>query len=241
MRFPLGSPDVRVKPGDSISVWFSCGGASAVAAIKTVAIYGSIAKIRIMNNPVDEEDPDNIRFRLDVQDYLGVQIESVSSRHGTSAVEVWDKSKAMSFPHGAPCTTKLKKEARAEWESKNNSDWVVLGFTSDEVERSANFIKFERPNLLPVLGDLGMDKLDCFRFLHELGIKRPSIYDRGFPNANCVGCVKATSPTYWNLVRREYPEIFKQRAEQSRRLGVRLVRHEGERLFLDEQIGRAHV
>jgi len=62
----------------------------------------------------------------------------------------------------------------------------------------------------------------------------PEIYGRGFPNANCIGCVKATSPTYWNLVRREFPDVFDQRAEQSRRLGARLVRVRNERIFLDE-------
>ena len=35
--------------------------------------------------------------------------------------------------------------------------------------------------------------------------------------------LQATSPTYWNLVRRTHPESFQQRAEQSRGLGVKLV------------------
>ena len=33
---------------------------------------------------------------------------------------------------------------------------------------------------------------------------------------------------------REFPEVFDQRAEQSRRLGARLVRVKNERIFLDE-------
>ena len=56
----------------------------------------------------------------------------------------------------------------------------------------------------------------------------------GFPNANCIGCVKSQSPTYWNLVRSTFPEVFNQRAEQSRRIGCRLVRLRGKRIFLDE-------
>lgn len=56
----------------------------------------------------------------------------------------------------------------------------------------------------------------------------------GYPNANCIGCVKATSPTYWNHVRRKHPAIFRERAEQSRELGARLVRVKKQRLFLDE-------
>jgi hypothetical protein len=60
------------------------------------------------------------------------------------------------------------------------------------------------------------------------------MYLLGFPNANCIGCVKATKPSYWNLVRKEFPDVFKERSEQSRRLGCKLVRVRGERIFLDE-------
>ena len=46
----------EVKKGDHITVWFSCGAASAVAAKKTIELYGDIATIRVVNNPVAEED-----------------------------------------------------------------------------------------------------------------------------------------------------------------------------------------
>jgi len=70
--------------------------------------------------------------------------------------------------------------------------------------------------------------------LADHGIKPPRIYSMGYPNANCIGCVKATSPTYWNHVREMHPDVFDQRAEQSRDLGARLVRVNNERIFLDE-------
>ena len=62
----------------------------------------------------------------------------------------------------------------------------------------------------------------------------PKIYSFGFPNANCIGCVKATSPTYWNLVRKTFPKVFDDRAKQSKQIGARLVRHKGERIFLSD-------
>lgn len=73
-----------------------------------------------------------------------------------------------------------------------------------------------------------------FAILSEAGIEIPEAYRLGFPNANCIGCVKATSPTYWNHVRNVRPNIFERRAAQSRKLGVRLVRYKGKRIFLDE-------
>ena len=66
------------------------------------------------------------------------------------------------------------------------------------------------------------------------GLKLPQIYKHGFPNANCIGCVKATSPTYWNLVRKEFPKVFDDRAEQSYRIGTKLVRVNGKRMFLKD-------
>lgn len=217
-------------------VWFSCGAASAVAAYETIRSYSSTHDIRVVNNPVKEEDPDNLRFMRDVATWLNVEIEQATSSKypNASAVEVWEKRKFMSGIHGAPCTLELKKQARVEWEVENNPDFHVLGFTSDEKDRHDRFVLTERDNVLPVLIDAGISKGDCFEILREHGVKMPAIYDKGYPNANCIGCVKATSPTYWNHVRAQHPDVFRERAEQSRRLGVRLARYKGARVFLDE-------
>lgn len=214
------------KAGDIIAVWFSCGAASAVAAKKTIEKYGDKCIIRVLNTPIKEEHEDNQRFRADVQKWLGVEIETVINPDypNSSAVEVWDKRKYMSGVEGAPCTGLLKKAARRKWMGVNRSDWHVLGFTADEADRYNDLQKTELPNLLNVLGDLKITKGDCFIYLTDAGLKLPVMYDEGYPNANCKGCVKASSPTYWNHVRRVDPDVFAARAEQSRRLGVKLVR-----------------
>lgn len=226
---------MRPKPGDTIAVWFSCGAASAVAAKRTIEKY-SECNIRVLNNPVREEHPDNQRFLKDVQQWLGVEIEPVINPKypNASAVEVWDKKRYMSGNHGAPCTVELKKKARQHWESNNLFDWLVLGFTAEEQGRHDNFVLTERDNLLPVLIDAGLTKRDCFGIIQNAGLRLPEMYGLGYPNANCIGCVKATSPTYWNLVRKTHPKVFDARAEQSREIGAKLVRHKGERVFLDE-------
>jgi hypothetical protein len=224
------------KKGDTIVVWFSCGAASAVAAYETLRLYGETCDVRLVNNPIVEEDEDNRRFARDVSNWLKhpvVEHFNPEYSHG-SAVETWNRRGAMVFPHGAPCTVHLKKEARQDYERKHVVHWHVLGFTADEVARHERFVLTERDNVLPVLIDAGLSKDDCAALLIEHGIELPRLYFEGYPNANCVGCVKATSPTYWNLVRRTRPEIFRARAEQSRRLGVRLVRYKGVRIFLDE-------
>lgn len=220
----------------TIAVWFSCGAASAVAALETLRRYGHTHNVRIINNPVKEEDHDNLRFMRDVAKWLGVDIEVAgNSRYpDASAVTVWSTRRFMSGIAGAPCTLELKKEARREWELENKPDFHVLGFTLDEKIRHERFITTERDNVLPVLIEAGITKKDCFDILKGAGVELPRIYRMGYPNANCIGCVKATSPTYWNHVRQQHPDVFQKRAEQSRELGARLARYKGERVFLDE-------
>lgn len=227
---------MKPKKGDTIVCWFSCGAASAIALQQTIKMYGETCTIRAVNNPVSEEDEDNRRFMIDVGKWLGIEIEiATNSKWPTNAcVDVWEKKRFMSSPYGAPCTAELKKGARREWEQENEFDWLVMGFTPEEEHRADRFRKFERENLLTPLIDNNLAKSDCFMRLMDAGIALPNIYRRGYPNANCIGCVKSSSPTYWNHVRKEDPEVFKQRATQSRDIGAKLVKYKGERIFLDE-------
>ena len=219
-----------------IAVWFSCGAASAVAAKKTIEMYGDKNTILIVNNPVKEEHEDNQRFLKDCERWFGLPIiQAINEKIGTtSVVDVFDKQKWMGGIKGAPCTSLLKKEARYQFELKNHIDFHVLGFTYDEEDRHKRFTTFERKNALPILIDLKLTKDMCFEIIYNAGIKLPEIYAKGFPNANCIGCVKANSASYWNLVRKEFPDVFNERAEQSRRIGAKLVRVKGVRMFLDE-------
>lgn len=218
-----------------IAVWFSCGAASAVAAKLTIDHYPD-DEVRVLNNPILEEDEDNRRFLLDVQQWIGRPIEQVvhPDWQNASAVAVWEKRKFMSGPKGAPCTSILKKEARQIWETKEKPDWHVLGFTADEIARDRQFRLTERDNVIPVLILHGLTKDDCGAYIQSHGIRLPRVYEQGYPNANCIGCVKASSPTYWNHVRVQHPFVFFDRMVQSRRIGAKLVRHNGKRIYLDE-------
>ena len=227
--------DVNIE-GKEIVCWFSCGVASAVALKKTVELYGERNNVRAVYNPVKEEDSDNLRFMEEVSSWVGVDIELATNPKyaSCSILDVFENKRYMSGVAGAPCTVELKKKARYEFEKHNTIDWHVLGFTADEQRRHDRFVKGERENVLPVLIYLELDKHTCMSVVMDAGIEVPRMYKLGYVNANCVGCVKATSPTYWNHVRKTHPEIFEERARQSRDIGARLVRVKGERIFLDE-------
>lgn len=219
-----------------ITVWFSCGAASAIAAKKTIELYGANNRIRVVNNPIKEEHYDNQRFLKDIEKWLGIEIEfAINPKFPDQSCEtVWRKRNFMAGNFGAPCTLHLKKNARQVWEVKNKSDYIVLGFTSDEYKRADRFKNTQRDNLLTPLIDLNITKQDCFNILLHENIKLPEIYSFGYPNANCIGCVKASSPTYWNLVRKTFPDVFDQRMKLSEQLGAKLVRYKGKRIQLTE-------
>lgn len=227
---------MNIITGEKIAVWFSCGAASAVAAQRTLQKYGETCVVHIVNNPVIEEDEDNLRFLNDVAAWLSVPVERAinPAYPECSAASVWEARQFMSGPLGAPCTQELKKRARQAWEEVHRPDWHVLGFTADERKRHERFVLTERSNVLPVLIEDGITKADCFHILQGAGITLPRVYKQGYPNANCIGCVKATSPTYWNHVRAVHPEVFAARAAQSRKIGAKLVRYQGQRIYLDE-------
>jgi 3'-phosphoadenosine 5'-phosphosulfate sulfotransferase (PAPS reductase)/FAD synthetase len=106
--------DIKDK---DITVWFSCGSASAVATYLTLKKYGKDNRVRVVNNPVKEEHEDNQRFLHDVEKWLGITIEYAVNEEfpDCSAETVWDKHKYMSGIAGAPCTMRLKKHARQQW------------------------------------------------------------------------------------------------------------------------------
>lgn len=114
----------------------------------------------------------------------------------------------------------------------------AFGYTQDEAARAARFQRINpEVRLLSLLMTNGLTKDDCHAIVQRAGIELPRMYRLGYRNANCVGCVAAQSPNYWNRVRRTHPEVFARRAVLSRSLGVRLVKMtagDRERVYLDE-------
>ena len=56
------------------------------------------------------------------------------------------------------------------------------------------------------------------------GIEIPIMYKLGFKNNNCMGCVKASSPAYWKLVEKTFPEMFERMNAMEMELGRQSAR-----------------
>lgn len=215
-----------------IVVWFSCGAASAVAAKLAVETYGDRCHV-VYCDTLASEHPDNARFFADVERWIGRKITIIRSEKYATIDDVFERTRFMSSPFGARCTTELKKLPREAFQEP--SDTHVFGYTSEETRRADSFEE-HNPTLVVewLLIDRGVTKQRCLGMLEQAGITLPEMYKLGFDHNNCPGCVKSQAPGYWNRVRRNFPDVFDRRVKQSRLIGVRLVKVDGERVFLDE-------
>lgn len=215
-----------------VVVWFSCGAASAVAARLAVTVHSNVKVVYC--NTLASEHPDNLRFLQEVEEWIEQPIEIISSTKFANIDEVFMKTRYMAGVAGAPCTREMKKVPRLDFQLPN--DLHIFGLTKDESRRIKQFEK-NNPDIEMewILRDQLLTKESCFRMLESAEICLPAMYSQGFRNNNCIGCVKSTSPDYWNRVRKHYPEVFQKRVSQSREIGCKLVQiYRGKRIFLDE-------
>lgn len=208
--------------------WVSAGAASAIAAklgAPDVLAYCETAA----------EDADNARFLHDVERWIGMDVVRLKSERYRDTWDVWEQERYMAGIYGAPCTRELKRIPRENWQHAD--DIHIFGYTADAADvRRAAMLRENWPEMCietPLI-ERGLTKEGCLAMLSSAGIQPPRVYAMGLQNANCIPCVKATSPSYWALVRREFPAEFRRAAEMSRRLGVRLTRLSGSRAHIDE-------
>lgn len=213
-------------------VWYSCGAASAVAAKVAVDVYGDNCEIASCDTRKSEH-PDNYRFTADVERWIGRPITHIASERYATVDDVIEKRRYMAGVKGALCTVELKKLPREAWQRPD--DVHIFGYTVEEHRRAAIFEK-NNPALDVewLLIDQGITKAQCHAMIAEAGIAQPAMYRLGYEHNNCPGCVKSSSPGYWNMIRRDFPEVFDRRVRQSRLLGVKLIKLHGSRAFLDE-------
>lgn len=199
-------------------------------------MYGDA--VTIYNTDTGSEHPDNERFIRDCERWLGRKVHVLRSDKFRDVDDVIDRRKFMVSNMGAPCTAELKRRpGDAVWEL---GDVEVYGYTVDEEHRVAKWVKNNPERLIECpLIDRKLTKQDCFGILDRVGIVLPTMYQLGFNNNNCIGCVKARDNlNYWRRVRKHFPEVFARRAEQERRLNVainRVTKNKVRReIFLDE-------
>jgi len=210
--------------------WFSAGVSSAVAtklAIKNID--------EIIYTHIDDQHPDTMRFIKDCEKWFNKEIKIIQSPYKSVENAVLAKGKGWINGRGgyAPCTVLLKKEIRIQWEYERpfgEKDTYVWGMDNAEKLRCERLLLAmpEQNHLFPLV-DNGITKEMAHQILNANGIKRPAMYELGYNNNNCIGCVKG-GKGYWNHIRVDFPEVFRKRAELERRVGASCIKG----CFLDE-------
>lgn len=205
--------------------WFSTGVSSFIACYLTP----DIDKIIYTHN--DSQHPDSLRFLHDCEKLLGKEIEILRSDKYACVDDVIEARRYINGPAGALCTFELKKRVRQKWECENGIvHTYVWGYDAKEKKR-ADRILCSMPEFaheFPLI-EHGLTKQDCHGMCDRLGLKRPVMYDLGYPNNNCIGCVKG-GMGYWNKIRVDFPDEFARRAKQEREIGHSCING----VYLDE-------
>lgn len=206
-------------------VWFSCGVSSFMAAYLTK----DADKIIYIHN--DSQHEDSLRFLKDAEKILNREIEILSCEKYPTHFDVIEGERFINSPYGAPCTKYLKRLVRKEWESKNPG-WhqYVWGYDSNELKRAERLqdSMSDYEHYFPLIEN-NLTKEDCHKIANNLGLRRPYLYDLGYPNNNCVGCVKG-GMGYWNKIRIDFPEVFRRMAVLEREIGRTVIKG----VYLDE-------
>ncbi len=210
--------------------WFSAGVSSAVA---TKIAINDLGCEEIIYIKIEDEHPDNDRFVRECQSWFGGDIMVLQSPY-KSVDQVNRSQRYINSINGAPCTKLLKIRVREHWESlrKLEKYKYVFGLDSTEGQRIPRLEKLMPPpkyELIFPLMEHDIDKKAAHCLFEKTGIKRPIMYELGYPNNNCIGCVKGKFG-YWNKIREDFPEIFALRAARERDVGASCING----VYLDE-------
>lgn len=211
--------------------WFSCGAASAYATYLAHQKYGD--QMEAVYCRVAEESEDNMRFMREFVAKTGIPVKIIGDKDmDYSIYNVFLKRKFIKGPTGAPCTMVLKKWVREAYE--RDDDIQIFGYTIDETHRADRFIDSNNHVETDfILIDNYVSKPDCMAWFQQMGFELPLMYRLGYPNNNCIGCVKG-GMGYWNAIRKDFPEAFDKMARLERKLGHSVNKDENGPVFLDE-------
>jgi len=216
--------------------WFSCGATSAVATKIALSHYGK-DNVRIIYFEINTAHSDNERFIKDCEKWYGVEIERISSEKYNSQFEVIEHTKYVNGAKGARCTLELKRLVRKKWEKDNTWSNQIFGFEFSKKEQErANRLSRDHAKTKPIfpLIENRIDKIEALVILQKANIRLPTMYELGYPNNNCIGCVKG-GIGYWNKIRIDFPSTFNKMAKLERSVNRSCLKEaNGTQLFLDE-------
>lgn len=216
-----------LRNGVVVVCWISAGVSSFIA--------GYLAKDKIdkyIYIDIEDQEKDSIRFIKECEKVLNKKIEILKSPYGSVENAIKAAGVIKMQAGFAPCTAWLKKRVRKEWEEKhaNIELTYVWGMDVTETQRAERLCESmpQYKHIFPLIEN-HISKESAHAILESLNIKRPKMYELGYGNNNCIGCIKG-GMGYWNKIRRDFPEVFESRAKLERLIGHSILKE----CYLDE-------
>ena len=209
--------------------WVSAGVSSFMAGW----LAGNVDKWIYID--IDDQHEDSIRFIKDIEKAIGKEVEILRSKQYSTVEECVLAFGGFRNPYNsfAPCTNWLKKRVRKQWEEEHKEYELtyVWGFDLKEKNRAERTVEAnpQAKHEFPLI-EKSLSKEDVHGlFERNFDFKRPLMYDLGYPNNNCIGCVKGGAG-YWNRIRKDFPEVFESRSKLERKVGYSILKA----CYLDE-------
>ena len=188
---------------------------------------------------IKDQHADSLRFIHDCEAVIDKEIQIVRSNEYRCVEDCLLTAGVIKLSNGfAPCTSWLKKRVRKEWEEahKEYDLTYVWGFDFSEKKRAERTVEAnpQANHIFPLI-DKYLSKEDVHGYFKRVfDFERPEMYNMGYKNNNCVGCIKG-GMGYWNQIRKDFPDVFARRAEMERVLGHSILKEaDGTPIYLDE-------
>lgn len=201
-------------------VMFS-GGVCSWAAAKRVAEQHGTENMVLLFADTKMEDEDLYRFLHEAAKNVGAPLVIISD--GRTPWELMDDHNSFANTRMDFCSRTLKRELLDKWRNQHctvETTTIYLGLSWDEGHRVHRVKQLCKPwNYQAPMADRPWVSKDMmFEMLKNNGIKKPRLYELGFPHNNCGGfCVKAGQAHFAHLLR-VMPERYAWHEENEERL-----------------------
>ena len=145
---------------------------------------------------IDDQHEDSMRFIKDIENVIGKDVKILRSEQYRTVEECVLAFGGFRNPHNsfAPCTNWLKKRVRKQWEEQHRDYELtyVWGFDLKEKDRAERTVEAnpQAQHEFPLI-EKNLSKEEVHGLFDRIfDFKRPLMYDLGYPNNNCIGCVK---------------------------------------------------
>lgn len=185
------------------------------------------------------EDDDLHRFLYDLETYLGQPI--IRLKDGRDPWDVFADKQYIGNSRTAHCSAELKTKQVKNFADAlcSPNDPIILGMYKDEEERliraQANWSPRPVRSLLieQSIYPKDVEKMIC----EEAGIKKPRLYEMGFPHNNCGGmCVRAGQGQFARLLDLR-PALYARHEQRNEAVRAKINMKAAERIKLGKYRG----